>query len=324
MNKRKVIIIMSLFLIGSQLLIINLVSAATNTKTNITPGQSPTTPPRGQMGQTPGIMGTVTSISGTTIVVNSKQGFNRNITNTDTSKEISYTIDASSAKIKKVISLTTNTDSKPVKPTETTISISDIQVGNTITVQGKINGASVQAESIMVGDFANPSATNGKPGDGGDRGNTLADDKKNNPTTDQQKDNRIVGTITSISDNAITLTVKKRQDQAETNVTTYSVDISSAKITKQVNRESQDIAVSDLSVGDMIEVEGTISDTSIVATSVIKRSDASVQSETTASKEQKQTQNSDNKETNKLRSDSNNFFSKIFSSIKGLFGKIFK
>lgn len=74
------------------------------------------------MGRGRGVHGTVSAINGSTLT----------ITNTDGT---SYTVDASQAKVSKVIDLT----------------FSDIQVGDSVGVQGKVSGSSVTASHIMDG-----------------------------------------------------------------------------------------------------------------------------------------------------------------------------
>ncbi len=69
-----------------------------------------------------GVHGTVSAVNGNTVT----------ITNTDGT---SYTVDASNAKISKMVDL----------------NVSDIKVGDTLGVQGSVNGTSVTATHIMDG-----------------------------------------------------------------------------------------------------------------------------------------------------------------------------
>jgi hypothetical protein len=87
----------------------------------------------GEIGK--GVMGKVTSISGSTITLTGQNG-------------TIYTIDASSAQIKKFTTGTSDT-----KPTETTISVSDIQVGDNLMIKGTVSGTTVTATEIVDGNF---------------------------------------------------------------------------------------------------------------------------------------------------------------------------
>ena len=91
---------------------------------------------RGTTANQPGIGGTVTAISGSTITVQGKNS-------------TSYTVDASTAKISKITAPAT----AGAKPTVTTITASDIQIGDTIRAQGTISGTSVIATQITDGLF---------------------------------------------------------------------------------------------------------------------------------------------------------------------------
>jgi|GEM_PF-5911797 len=82
----------------------------------------------GMMGER-GVMGTVSAVSGNTVTVTSKDGK-------------TYTIDAASAKVSKVVDLT----------------VSDIKVGDTVGVAGKVSGTSVTAVHIMDGVPPTPQA----------------------------------------------------------------------------------------------------------------------------------------------------------------------
>lgn len=85
----------------------------------------------GGFGKGRGTVGTVSAVSGNTITVTGKDG-------------TSYTVDASGAKVSKVVD----------------IDVSDIQVGDEIGVQGSVSGNSVTAVHIMDGI---PSTANSPP-----------------------------------------------------------------------------------------------------------------------------------------------------------------
>lgn len=69
-----------------------------------------------------GVMGTVSSVNGTTITVNGKNGG-------------SYTVDAGNTTVHKMVTTT----------------VSDIAVGDTIGVQGEVSGTTISATTIMDG-----------------------------------------------------------------------------------------------------------------------------------------------------------------------------
>ena len=74
------------------------------------------------MGRGAGVMGTVTAVSGNTVTVTDKDG-------------TTYTIDATSAEVSKT----------------STITVSQIAVGDTVGVQGTVSGTTVTAKHIMDG-----------------------------------------------------------------------------------------------------------------------------------------------------------------------------
>lgn len=75
----------------------------------------------------PGVNGTVSSVSGNTITITDRKG-------------TSYTVVADNATISKL----------------STVSVSDIHVGDSIGVQGTVNGTTVTATHIMDGFFTPP------------------------------------------------------------------------------------------------------------------------------------------------------------------------
>lgn len=77
---------------------------------------------KGDHGRGHGVMGTVTAVSGTTITITGKDGK-------------TYTIDASSAQIGKI----------------ETITAGDVHVGDTLGVEGTLSGTNVTAKHIMDG-----------------------------------------------------------------------------------------------------------------------------------------------------------------------------
>ncbi len=98
------------------------VASAANTPSDAAPQERE----RHRMGQggmdKHGVHGTVSAVSGNTLTV----------VNTDGT---SYTVDASEAKVSKVVELT----------------VGDIKVGDTVGVMGEVSGTSVEAKHIMDG-----------------------------------------------------------------------------------------------------------------------------------------------------------------------------
>jgi hypothetical protein len=193
-------------------------------------------------------MGTVTAVSGSTITL------------TDMQNSTTYTVDASNATITKVIAPAasiSSTATKPIKLTETTITASDIAVGDTLMVQGTVSGTSVSATKIVDGMMGGHGSFGG-----GDHTQDTAH-----------------GTVTAISGNILTVTDKQ-------NSTTYTVDASNATVTKvsaptastapsssasrtqHTKPTETTIAVSAIAVGDEVSVQGTVSGTTITATTI--------------------------------------------------------
>jgi hypothetical protein len=172
-----------------------------------------------KQGNPPAASGTVTAISGSTITITNK----RNNT--------SYTVDATNATIQKFAAPASGSTSKP---TPTTISVSGIAVGDTITVQGTVSGTNVVATKIMDGTMGMMGGRGGFAG--GHQGAT--------------------GTVSAINGNTITLTGKDGK--------TYTVNASSASVKKV-----SDSSVSNIVVGDTLTVNGTTSGTSITAKNII-------------------------------------------------------
>lgn len=88
----------------------------------------------------PGVMGTVSAISGTTITLTAKQP------GSDT--DVVYTVDASGATVKKF----TKGDATS-KPVETTIAVSGIAAGDKIMVKGTVSSTNIVATEITDGDM---------------------------------------------------------------------------------------------------------------------------------------------------------------------------
>jgi len=164
--------------------------------------------------QKPAAMGAITAISGTNITIEDKQA------------GTTYTIDASSATITKHAKPAT----QGAAPTSTTISASDLAVGDMVVVQGTVSGTTVTATSIETGRGGGPGGMRGPRG--------------------------VFGTVASVSGSTITVTGKDGK--------TYTVDATSAKASKV-----ETINVSDIQVGDTVGVDGALSGTSVTATHIM-------------------------------------------------------
>ncbi len=171
----------------------------------------------------PGIIGTVTLVNGMSITVKDRSGSD-------------YSVDLTSAKITKNVGGTA----------PTTITATDINIGDTIGVRGQISGSSVTATFAMDGiSLTIPDAApvgdkseNKQSGFGGHRGPGLS------------------GKVSAVSGTTVTITAADG--------TTYTVDAASAKLSKL-----QTITTSDLVVGDEVGVRGSISGTSVTATDIM-------------------------------------------------------
>ena len=124
--------------------------------------------------------------------------------------------------------------SATVTKSGTASSVSAIAIGDTVAVQGTVNGTSVTATSIRDGVMT-----------GGMRGNG----------------NGVFGTVSAIS--GTTLTVTSNAQNGGT-ATTYIVDASSATVTKAGATST----LSAIAVGDTVMIQGTVSGTSITATTI--------------------------------------------------------
>ncbi len=119
-------------------------------------------------------------------------------------------------------------------------SLGDIAVGDMISAQGTVSGTSVTATTIRDG------AMGGRGGVG-------------NMGT---RSPGVFGTVASVSGN--TLTVTSKMGPGGSTGTTYTVDATNATVTKGGSSSS----VSNIAVGDTVMVAGTVSGTSVTATTI--------------------------------------------------------
>jgi hypothetical protein len=195
--------------------------AATTATTNTTTGQ--TTAPTGKHG----MWGTPPAAAGKVTAVDTADN---TITVTDAKSGTSFTVDASGAAIQKFTPPAAG--QKPAAPQ--TITVGQIQIGDSVMVQGTVSGTTITATKItdgtMMGGFR------GGPGGMGMRG--------------------AAGTVSGVNGTTITLTGK--------NGTTYTVDASGANVEK-VSASS----VANIAVGDTLRVSGSTSGSTITAKNII-------------------------------------------------------
>ena len=193
----------------------------------------------GQGMHAPGVAGTVAAVNGTTLTVTSKGfGHGQNATTT------TYTVDASTATVMK---------------NGTSSQLSAVNVGDMVFVQGTVSGSNVAATSIR----------DGMPMGGGMRGFKNASGTWNGSTTMPRRGTPqnliqgngqpvVGGSVTAISGSTLTLTT------ANGNVT-YTIDATNATIEKG-NATS---TIASIAIGDNVLVQGSVSGTSVTASSVV-------------------------------------------------------
>ncbi len=174
----------------------------------------------------PGVFGSVTAVSGTTITV------------TDQRTKTSYTIDASNAKIMKAGAAAT---------------VSNIAVGDIVMADGTLSGTTLTAKVVM----------DGQPWKRGEMENKIekkiegADDKLTSLGIVGNGQPVVAGSVTAVSGTTITISNKAGA--------TFTVDATTAKIAKA----GAVTTVSNVTVGDMVIVQGTVNGSNITAASVI-------------------------------------------------------
>jgi Domain of unknown function (DUF5666) len=200
-----------------------------------------TVPPQGGQGaghmmmhRAPGVFGTVAAINGTTLTVTSKAWAKPGSTATPATPAAgtTYTVTTSGATVTKNGAAST---------------LGSVAVGDTVMIQGTVDGSSVTATKINDG--MGGMMMGGKGGKTG--GTPPAQIIKGNG------DPVIGGAVTAVSGSTLTVT--------NTSNVTYSVDASSA-IVEKGNATS---TVSNVAVGDNVVVQGTVNGTSVAATSVM-------------------------------------------------------
>ncbi len=190
---------------------------------------------KGNMGNRPmmgpSIFGTVTAVNANTLTVNGKQAFVKDAAST------TFTVDATNAKVMK---------------NKTVGTFSSIVVGDTVMIQGTINGSNVVALSIRDGVMMRAPGymrMNGKDGKEGWENGMASSTGNGQPV--------VAGSVTSITGSTIVITNKSG--------VTYTIDATNAKFTDGPKAST----LSDVKVGDAVVVQGTINGNAVVASSVM-------------------------------------------------------
>ena len=140
------------------------------------------------------------------------------------------------------VTYTVDATNAKITKNNTTGTISSIIVGDTIMVQGTVTGTNVVATTIRDG------IANGINKNNGTQNNLPSITGNGLPV--------VAGTITSISGSTFVITNKSN--------VSYTIDATNAKIAQGPNT----ITVSNMAVGDMVVVQGTVNGNNIIASSV--------------------------------------------------------
>ena len=144
---------------------------------------------------------------------------------------VSYSIDAATATI--AAGLGNNAKAR---------TIADVIVGQTIVVTGSQSGTAVMANRIAVGGTA--------------EAKTKAKEVR------EEMEDATRGLVTAVS--GTTVTLQEREGK------TYTVNAVTATITKKGEKDTETTAtLADVTIGTMIAVDGTVTDTTIVATKIM-------------------------------------------------------
>ena len=180
----------------------------------------------------PYVSGTVLSINGNTITISGNKLIKSDDQN-KTKRSVTYTVDATNAVVIK---------------NKTISKVSDILVGDTVKIQGTVNGTNITAVSIRDGVMMSEKGAE-------NRGKEKM--ASSTPIIVGNGQPIVGGIISAISSSTITITNKSN--------VVYTVNTSNAKIVQGKNT----ILLSNLAVGDSVIVQGTVNGTGITASSII-------------------------------------------------------
>lgn len=184
----------------------------------------------------PVIVGTVTSINGNSLTISSNEANNTSAT---------YTVDATNANIVK-----NNTAGK----------ISDIAVGDSVSVVGTLNGTNITATYIRDGILG--------------RGLGIGNGIMNNLEKDLSGivgngEPLIAGTVSAVNGNSISITNKSN--------IVYTVDATNAKVLANNTNGN----ISSIAVGDTVLIQGNISGNAVTASTIIDSKPLNLNNKTT-------------------------------------------
>ena len=203
-------------------------------------------------GMTPGVFGTVSSVSGDIVMVTATARPTRpmpeqaspsaNVSASTVGAGTVYTVDATGAKIYK-------------GSATTTVSVSDITTGDTVMVQGTVSGTNVAATVIRDGVNGTMGGQSGMSGKG--FGHSASSTSSTAPIIQGNGEPVVGGTVTIISGTTLTIT--------NTSNVPYTIDAaSSTVVVKGVSSTLANVAV-----GDNVIVQGTVNGNSVTASSII-------------------------------------------------------
>jgi hypothetical protein len=205
-------------------------------------------------GGVPGVFGTVTAISGTTLTVSAQMRM-RPMSPSNAMPAVGsttvYTVDASNATVYK-------------GGATTTIPFASIATGDTVMVQGTVSGTNITA--TIIRDGVGGTMMGGR-GFGG-RNASSTPHTMPTPVIQGNGEPVIGGAVTAINGSSLTVT-------NASNVT-YTVDVTNATLIKN----GTSTTLTNIAVGDTLVVQGTVNGTSVTASSVI---DQGAKSSTSAS-----------------------------------------
>ena len=189
-----------------------------------------------------GIFGTITAANGTSITVLSKAPQMRRMASSTMVAPVNmpaftpktYTVDASNATIMK---------------NSTTSTIASLAVGDTVMVQGTVNGTSITAKVIRDGIMFGGNGRYGPKTENQGNGSGLNDIQGTGQPV-------IAGNISSINGSSIVVTNGNAS---------YTVDVTNAKIQKSGTAA----ALSNLVIGDRTIIQGTVNGSLVTAQTVI-------------------------------------------------------
>ena len=190
----------------------------------------------------PMVAGTVTAINGNIITVSSAMPMGPQTSNTTTTTPVTYTIDATNAK---------------VDTNRTASTVANITVGNFVAAEGTLTGTNLVAKAVH---FSTTAPVMGAKGERGNGKNEASDTNGGAESAMMPEGNGqpiIGGTVTAVNGNSVTITNKSN--------VAYTLDITSAKVTKL----GQASTAASVVVGDAVTAQGSINGTTVTAATLM-------------------------------------------------------